>query len=178
MSYASEKVRFIKLQVEAMATAARQRADILPNDFRMSQLTTQSDYEWHTQWKPISTRKGAAGGWNWPDLRAHYQRKATNLTVAMWTGPRPTLNGMFLGRLNRSAATIDYLEGSPDVNHILKGKVVLVALEVVTVYARITGRRYVWLVNPISELKDLYTKQYGFEYVEPRKGSPFCRREV
>lgn len=71
------------------------------------------------------------------------------------------------------------VEGNPNPANPLKGKVLPLVLETAACYAQCTGREDVWLLAPASEqLINLYTSQYGFTLVKPRKGVPYCRRKV
>lgn len=179
MTYRAAKLRYITLRAEAMATAWLELRDHLPDGASLSHMSSRSDVAWYSQWQPINDREPPNGGWHWPNRFAHYKERPENLCVAMWSRNEQELCGMLVARLNRTAAVVDAIEGSPKVNHSLTGKVLLLGLETAARYAQITGRRELWLMEPSNKkLTRLYVGQYGFEYVTPQKGVPFCRREV
>lgn len=82
-------------------------------------------------------------------------------------------------RLNNTACCIKALEGSPDPNHGLKGLVLLVALELASMYAQSKGRREVWLYKPANDMLLWHIlNDYCFELVSPKSGASFFRKEV
>ncbi len=84
-----------------------------------------------------------------------------------------------LMRLNNTACVIEMFEGSPNPHHSIKGMVPLVALEAASLYAQSTGRREVWLPSPANAMVlQYFLTGYGFELITPKKGVPFCRKEV
>jgi hypothetical protein len=169
-------LRYISFQIEAMATAATALSEYLPAELKVKQFRDEAEYAWHRQWKPISDRKPPHGGWDWASLRLDYRNDPTTLAVAIWL--ENALLGLLLGRLNNTAARIDYLEGTPDLNQPLRGKVILLAIEVGARYAQKAGRAELWLTEPVPAVREYAKRVFGFEYVEQQGKTPFCRRKV
>jgi hypothetical protein len=176
ISRSSANLRYISFQIEAMATAANALAEYLPSGVKSAPFRDEAEYAWHQQWKPLSQRKPPHGGWDWATLRWDYRNEPTTLAVAIWS--EEVLSALLLGRLNNTAARIDYLEGSPDINDPLRGKVIPLAIEIGARYAQKAGRAELWLMDPVPALREFCKRAFRFEYVEPRGKIPFCRREV
>lgn len=174
----SANLRYISFQIEAMATAADIVAKRLglPDGFQMVPFREKAEYAWHRQWKSVSTRNSPNGGWDWSELRWDYRNDSTTLAGAIWV--KGDLLALFLGRLNNTAARIDYLESTPHLNHPLRGKVLPLAIETGALYAQKSGRKQLWLMNPVPAVIEFSRRFYGFEYVEPPGKTPFCKREV
>jgi hypothetical protein len=173
----SATLRYISLQIEAMATAAgsMQEPFRLPEGFKIVPFNNEAEYAWRQQWPPDSERTPPHGGWDWSKLMWDYRNDPTALAGSMWVNDQ--LSALFLGRLNNTAARIDYLEATPHVNHPLTGKVLPLAIEVGARYAQKAGRQELWLMEPVPKVRE-FSKRVGFEYVEPPGKTPFCRREV
>ncbi len=161
-----------------MATATDIVANFLelPEGFKMVPFREEAEYAWHRQWKSPSNRTPPNGGWDWSRLRWDYRNDSTTLAGAMWVNG--DLLALFLGRLNNTAARIDYLESTPHFNHPLRGKVLPLAIETGALYAQKAGRKELWLRDPVRAVIEFSKRFYGFEYVEPPGETPFCKREV
>lgn len=141
------------------------------------EISGKADEAWAEQWAGTD-RTPPNGGWDWPHNRKAYQHHGA-LKVAFWGKDETILCGLMLARLNNTACVVEFIEGSPNPEHPLKGSVIDLALEVAAQYAREMGRAELWVMEPANEhLIGLYVTGYGFEFVRPRKGSPFCRKVV
>ena len=171
-------VAYLDAQYRAIASTVESLGRLVPDaEMTIREISSKIDVAWQKQWKG-SGRLPPDGGWDWPVKRTQYTFNSA-IKLAMWCRKEAILSGLMLGRLNNTACVIDYLEGSPDDAHPLKGKVTLFGLDVAARYAQETGRREVWIKNPANDvLIDLYARAYGFEYVKPRQGGPYCRKAV
>jgi hypothetical protein len=95
--------------------------------------------------------------------------------VAVWSGQ--ILCGLAIGRTRTEYCRVDYLEGSPDPVHPLKGNVVVVVAGAVVAYATALGKREVRLVDPLPAVVAHY-EALGFKLANPKGASPYCWREI
>jgi hypothetical protein len=164
---------------EIIAAAAASLKEYLPSSFSLTQGSEKSDDAWRRQWQPVSNRKPPNGGWDWPACRLARGRDPARLCAAMWCRNGSELCSLVLMRLNNTACRIEMVEGSPNPHHSMKGLVIPAALELAAMYAQAKGRREVWLCSPANDMLLWFLiNDYGFELVSPKKGRPFCRREV
>lgn len=174
----SANIRYLNLQIEAWARAQEEIGPRLglPDGFSISHLNTKAEYEWRRQWQPISDRTPPHGGWDWSKLNWDYRNDPGALKLSFWVNN--DLLGLCLGRLNKTAVRIDYLEAAPISNHSLRGKLLPLAIETGAMYAQGTGRKELWLMDPVPAVIEYSRRYYGFEYLEPQGSTPFCRIEV
>lgn len=111
----------------------------------------------------------------WPIIFQRH-READRLDMAIWSGR--TLCALGLATTTRVAVFLRFLEGDPSPACPLRGRRVLIALDVAASYAQAIGRRELRL-QPINErLVDLYESVYGFERIEVKGQDPYWRKEV
>jgi hypothetical protein len=178
MNYAATNSRDINFR-EIIATAATSLKQYLPWSFSLTLGSEKSDEAWRRQWQPILNRTPPNGGWNWPACRLAKGRDPTRFCAAMWCQNERELCSLVLLRLNKTACRIELVEGSPNPGHTLRGLVIPVALELAAMYAQAKGRREVWLCSPANEMLLWFiVNDYSFELASPKRGRPFCRREV
>ncbi len=162
---------------EIAATASISLKEYLPSSMSLTPGSEKSDGAWRSQWRPISNRIPPNGGWDWPSCRLAGSKDPTQLCAAMWC--QSELCGLLLVRLNNTACRIEAVEGSPKPNHSLRGLVLLIALEMASMYAQSQGRREVWLCKPANDMLLWYiVNDYCFELVSPKTGPAFCRKQV
>jgi hypothetical protein len=176
-SYRSVKLRYITKQSEVMGVTRYELRDLLSDDSVIKMMTGEADVAWYEQWRPHSGRVPPNGGWNWPELRAHFSKDPQNLCVAMWAATQ--LCGLMIARINQTACVVERIESSPVSNHPFRKKVLLVGLDAAARYAQTSGRSEVWIIEPANEaLTKLYVEVYGFECSTTKQGQQFCRRKV
>jgi hypothetical protein len=94
----------------------------------------------------------------------------------VWRAER--LAGMFFGTLTGEAFVLRWVEGDPRPDCPLRGRRLLIALDVATNYAQRNGR-YELRVEPINEvLINLFERDYGFRAVKPRDSKPYWSKQV
>jgi hypothetical protein len=95
--------------------------------------------------------------------------------VAVWSAQ--TLCGLAVGAPRSNFCRVDYVEGSPDPSHPLRGHVTIVALGVAVAYAAALGLKEVRLMNPLEDVVPHYI-MLGFSLVSLPDGTTYCRVEV
>ncbi len=178
MKPAATKSQHMNFQ-EIAAAASFSLKEYLPSSFSLTPGSEKSDGAWRSQWQPVSNRMPPNGGWDWPSCRLARSNDPTKLCAAMWCQSERELCGFLLMRLNNTACRIEAVEGSPNPNHSMRGLVLLVALEMASMYAQSKGRREVWLCGPSNDMLLWYIlNDYCFELVSPKTGPAFCRKQV
>ncbi len=114
--------------------------------------------------------------WDWSEIFRRYSELKT-LDMAVWTaGERLAMVG--LATASNAALTLRFVEGDPSSDCELKGKRILIALEVSTIYAQMLGLGEL-RIHPVNEaLKQLYESVYGFGLVTPRGEVPYWSRVI
>lgn len=109
--------------------------------------------------------------WSWGRMVLDFRRLPTRFEVAVWSGE--VLCGLAVGEVRGTHVRVNYIEGSPDPEHPLKGKVVSAVLTASTTYARIVDRREVRLVDPVEAMIPRY-RALGLMLVSPRGEPRYC----
>lgn len=109
--------------------------------------------------------------WPWREMATDFRRLPARLEVAVWCGE--TLCGLAVGEARRTHVRVGYLEGSPDPEHPLRGKVTPAVLTAVTAYARAVGRGEVRFVDPVDAMVPRY-EALGLVLVSPRGEPRYC----
>lgn len=114
--------------------------------------------------------------WPWADMVAAARRDdPTRFEVAVWSAQ--TLCGLALGRTRAAYCGIDYLEGSPEPTHALKGRVTTLVAAAATIYAIALGKSQLRLMNPLPDMVARY-QALGFALAAPKGESPYCWRTL
>lgn len=131
----------------------------------------------------IVQRQKPNGGYNWAELRSKYYHKKPyyyapmrRIDLAIWCEEQ--LCGLMLGGISQQYdyITIDFIEGSPVLNHPLKDHVLDIILETIERYAIILNINEIRLIDPVENLISYY-KLIGFELVTEKQKS-YCFRKV
>ena len=164
---------------QIITTASQTMRGFVPSSFSLAVASEQADQAWAAQWRAHSHRSPPNGGWDWPALRKVAGKEPSSLVTAMWCRQETELCGLSLMTLNRTACQLCMVEGSPNPHHLVKGMVLLIALELASMWAQGSGRREVWVLGPMSDMILHHLLQdYGFELKVPLKGVAFCRKAV
>jgi hypothetical protein len=91
--------------------------------------------------------------------------------VSVWSGE--TLCGLAVGWTRQAFCRVDYLEGSPDPAHPLKGSVAVIVSGAATAYATALGKDEIRLMNPIPAVVPHY-QGLGFTVANLTDGTPYC----
>lgn len=126
---------------------------------------------WEEQWQPNIA--GGDGGWDWRRERIGYENTPGRFEVAVWSGEE--LCGLGLGKPSKSAAflSVNLLEGSPVLNHPLKGGIRYCVIEAALAYAELLECHELRLTRPLPGARALY-RDMGFSLAPPEDESPYC----
>jgi hypothetical protein len=91
--------------------------------------------------------------------------------VSVWSGN--TLCGLAIGWTRQRFCRVDFLEGSPDPTHPLKGSIAVVVSGAAVAYATAMDREEVRLIDPISAVVPRY-EALGFTLASPKGQTPYC----
>ena len=154
----------------------------LRQPIKLTRIDSTTLRNWSETWRLNNPREPPNGGWDWivkKQYRDQHYPAARWFEVAVWH--QNDLCGLSLGHLSRDSShlVIHYLEGSPLVTHPLKGYVLKIILETGLEYAKLVGKRYLILKDPVTGLIDTYQK-LGFNFKQ--KGLfhrvSYCEKEV
>jgi len=175
--WAREAVRYAQVR----SLAYRSAEDDLRTDLGLSTTLTSIDRNalsrWKADWQSPPSRPRTSGGWNWEGLSASYIRKPDALHLAIWA--EGVLCGLVVGKpnANRSRLAIHYLEGTPQQNNPLRGKVVLVTLAAATRYAQALEIPLLRVRNPVLSM-ETWLKRAGFVLAEESVGPRYWERRT
>lgn len=116
--------------------------------------------------------------WPWPDMRARFHRDyPARFELSAWSGN--TLCCLALGRPSASSlhCGLHYLEGNPDPQHPLRGRVAALAITALQDYTVALGKREMRLVEPLPALVPYY-QRFGFRLVTPKREAQYLTREA
>lgn len=166
---ARAKERYQANALEAYRSAARNLIPHIHVDFHVTGWTGRGVDAYRHSWKRRSK-------WDWEEIfRRH--REPDCLEMAVWS-ENSDLCALGLGLTSGRAVELRFLEGNGQDGCPLVGRRALIALETVSCYAQLMGKREVW-VNPINEQTTrLYVDEFGFERVVEKGRTPFFRRYV
>lgn len=91
--------------------------------------------EWETRWLPNLRGPVAGHDWNWRQERAGYDRSQDRFEVAVWSAGE--LCGLGIGKPSNSYSclAVNLLQGSPVLNHPLKGAIRHIIVDAAIAYA-------------------------------------------
>jgi hypothetical protein len=150
-------------------------------DLRITDIDEDTLDVWHGTWRGV--HPSGAGKWNWPNLVEQLPHRAAVLPIAIWYGR--DLCGLALGQASRRrgngsrhTVTLTHIERRPEPPDVeLRGKIVLIAVEVALMYGRGIGARRLRLRNPDRNLLRYY-ELHGFDVVWENGVPVSCQREV
>jgi hypothetical protein len=110
--------------------------------------------------------------WPWADMVADARRDdPARFEVAVWS--EQVLCGLAFGRTRTGYCAVEYLEGSPEPDHPLKGRVTVIVSGAAVAYATALGKPQLRLIDPLEAMVPRY-KALGFELATPKGESPYC----
>lgn len=156
-------------------------SEALQKDILIIRIEKEAIKQWSENWKTVpNPRKKPDGGWDWALLWKDYcykrfrYRKQYMVDIAIYV--KQELCGLALGGIEKdnSYISIDYVEGSPIIEHPLKGHVLDIILTGTCRYATIYNISELRLDNPVDGLISYYESK-GFETVHGDKNYCFIR---
>lgn len=174
-SFSEAKQRYLRLRQAAYDHAQYELQQVLRKEFRVRDWSGKTASAIADQW---GIARHADAGWDWPEIIRRYKGEANSLPLAIWTKTEERLAAVALDLCTRRAVELKFLEADPRSDCPLKGKRVLIALEVAFYYAQALGLQEI-RVRPInSKLETLYVEVYGFEVAAPFDQMRYLRKRV
>jgi hypothetical protein len=181
--YAAARARHATERAEAYEVARELMLErgICGPELRIADIDAHTLEVWRSTWRGV--HPSGAGSWNWPSLVERLPHRAAVLRYGIWYDG--DLCGLALGqasraRANRSRHTVSltYVERRPEPPAVLlRGYIILIAVEVALRYGRAIGAQRLRLRNPDVNLLGQYQRT-GFNAVW-KGGIPiYCEREV
>nr|WP_281722282.1 hypothetical protein [Nitrosomonas nitrosa] len=117
------------------------------------------------------------GGFPWRAITEQFHSTPRRFEIAIWSGN--TLCGMAFGLPSRGAdnVTIRFIERYWFSGNPLIGWIAPIVIDAADNYAKLLGKQWVKLKNPIIGAIPYYVA-LGFELAEPRLGATYYRRKV
>ena len=110
--------------------------------------------------------------WPWAKMVEDARKKEPDrFEVSVWSGG--ALCGLALGWTRQTFCRVDFLEGSPDPEHPLKGHVTIIVSGAAVAYATAIDRQEVRLIDPIPAVVPHY-EDLGFTLASPKGAAPYC----
>ncbi|MCR3962451.1 hypothetical protein NUK45_05485 [Aeromonas veronii] len=106
---------------------------------------------------PLEVVENRQIGWDWPDaLRQYRQNHMARLELAIWNGNE--LCGLMLGKASegRLVVKVNYLQGSTNPDHPLKGWIMEIATRCAELFAASIGAAWVAIQEPHEDLVEHY----------------------
>jgi len=125
----------------------------------------------NTKWRS-SGRIPPNGGWDWELWVGHYRRKHhKRFEAAIWFGTK--LCGLCLGKASGKNVHVrlEILEGSPDLNHPLRGRIAFIALTATELYGYACGANQVRIIDPVVGAMNSY-RALGYALKSGEKNEP------
>ena len=148
------------------------RAGVAGASLRLTDLDRTTLDAWARTWvqgRPFG------GGWDWKRISRPFRRRPAGFHLALWHGE--VLCGLAVGRASakraggvRHTLSLHYIEGAPDPEHPLVGRVALLVITAASLYARELGVSRLRLVDPLPGVLPLYSR-LGFN-VAASRGQP------
>lgn len=145
-------------------------------DLRIMPIDEKALYYWN-----VLDHAGAllkSGGFRWDHAFRRLQGTPRRFDVSIWDGDR--LCGMCCGRASKgpSHLNIHLLERFPVVDDHLRGFVAEIAIEAADNFAKIIGREFVRLRDPLPSAAAKVYIPMGFELDRATKEHKYLRRRV
>ena len=172
-----EARRYAQVRSQAYAAAARGiESDFhVPLSFR--NIESRAFIAWKVQWQPLHTGRQDLGEWDWPQLAQYYLAKPESFHLAIWS--QSILCGLAVGRPRRakSSMTVEFIEGSPEPHHPLKGSILALTIVAADAYARAIGCLMLRISEPAPGLLPIYA-EFGFRLVKVGSTVRYCERRI
>jgi hypothetical protein len=170
--------RAARLQALAFAAAAtRLAADLAaPAEFKL--LNRAAIREFRKTWLPLYDHPRRDGQWEWEnEILPRFAKDPDAFRLAIWSDSQ--LCGLALGTVtnNLKGVIVNFIAGSPDPNHPLRGSILSAAIAAAEEYARGLGASRLYLADPATGLLASF-KSLGFKVAKGRDGTAYCVREV
>lgn len=145
----------------------------LPLPILLRPIEASAIDHWQRFWTGHPARRYS---WPWPEIAADYRNAHPDrFEVAIWS--QRILCALAVGRIGSAYVGVNFLEGSPEPNHPVRGYVTGTVMAVAERYAAATARGEVRFFDPLPELVPWYAK-FGYSLARPRREAPYCWRRI
>jgi hypothetical protein len=172
------KERATLLQALAFAAAATEVAGSLPAPAEFSLMGRDAIAEFKRSWLPRYAKPRAYGQWDWEhEILPRYARDLDAFRLAIWSDD--VLCGLALGTVtrNRKRVILNFVAGSPDPSHPLKGTILLSAIAAADMYGRGLDASRLDIADPAPGLLKTY-QALGFTVAKTVAGATYCSRAI
>ncbi len=172
-----ETYRYAQSRAKAFATAEALYESASSSAFSLRGIDSHALFAWRTRWPAHQGLDRDMGRWDWEMLAASYHRRPSAFHLAIWSGNE--LCGLAVGRPSRSRRrlTVEYMEGSPNSIHPLKGQILELTLAAAVAYGRTLGAKLLRLSDPAAGLIAKY-EALGFALVPEGRVVRYCERRI
>jgi len=128
---------------------------------------------WETTWKPNAKAGTVGHDWDWRQEYTDHKRFPNRFGAAVWSDG--TLCGLGIGKPSNSNSflCVNLLQGSPVIDHPLKGAIRHIIIHAAISYADHLKIKELRLNRPDPGVMGLYQKM-KFELAEPASKPPYC----
>jgi len=167
LSFATERQKYIQGAYQARQFSEQLLSSQLGVNFNTSEWSGRTFEALRAQW--------GNSVFDWERI-AVATREPSRFDAAVWVGDR--LCCLLVATLGGEAVTLRWVEGDPRPECPLKGRRLLIALDLVTNYAQANGR-YEIRAEPLnSAMVNLFETDYGFHAVKAKGRTPYWRKQV
>jgi hypothetical protein len=116
--------------------------------------------------------------WDWEGLVSEIHGRSDRFGFAIWQSDN--LCGLARGHVSKAGNVIalDYLEGSPNRDHPLKGYVIEIAIAACDALGHLCEAKILRLMKPRAVHVGTYISRYGFAVVDKGGRPHYCEREI
>lgn len=152
------------------------RAKVPGHDLQVWPIDSDALLFWETIIRPLGLTH-PLGGFPWDEIFQQIRTTPRRFDVAIWDGP--ILCGMAAGKASRGSenVTVKWVERFAIPSEPLRGVVALTALTAAEHYAKILGRQWLMIRNPLPGTAALY-EELRFSLAPSRFGVPYYGRQV
>ena len=113
-------------------------------------------------------------GWDWTQLVSRLrQSHPSRFELAIIVGNQVCALALGKPSKSRSHCSLDFVEGSPDPKHALKGKVLAVVITALSRYCVVIRAPEMRIVEALPGAVSLYTDKFGFAVARGADGRPY-----
>jgi hypothetical protein len=173
----TERQRYADRRSEAYAAATKTLGADIVTPFLLKPINSNALKAWRSQWAPLHEGIVEHGEWNWPDLADSYLWRPDSFLLAIWS--EAVLCGLAVGRPSDSheRLAVEYIEGSPEHKHPLKGSILAITTVAAEAYAVVLGCHVLRISDPVVAIVPSYV-ELGFEVVEVGGRVKYCDRRI
>jgi hypothetical protein len=172
--FAAVKARYLQCQHDARHGCERDFSPLFGRVFTLSEISQRALLAVSSQWEPNGRPDETR--WDWTQVLRGFRSEWDRLEVAIWSDER--LCGLALAITGGKSVNLRFLEGDPRKDCPLKGKRIMIALDVCARYAQGRGKAELRIEPINSDLEELYVGTYGFLRRSLKGEQPHLFRQV